>query len=646
MFNGVEWMPKLIVTGFSPLESLVREALEERKKNFKGLVIQKIESKDILRNPTYITNDDVLICGQTIYKVFKDLNVRGQMVPVRVQINDFIHALTVAQRYGNEVNIVNYNKMFLLDEAKDLEKVFHMKINQHVYESEEHAEQLIDDLKREGQSIVIGSGLVTSLAKQRGMHGVLWYGEESIRQAVNVAFNILQAKFEELKNVMQEQYILEKFNDGVITITNNGRISNINKKALQLLNLEKENSPQGTRIMDLLEKSELTDVLISKKEIKDKIVTYQKKLFFTSTFPIIVNNRFNGTVAILSDVDELQKNETKIRKTMYSKKMSATYRFEHIMGKSDRIQKAITKAKQFARSDSNILILGETGTGKELFAQSVHNESARASQPFIAVNCAAVPENLLESEFFGYNEGAFTGAKKGGKPGYFEQAHNGTVFLDEIGEIPLSMQAKLLRVLQENVVMRVGSSETLPVNVRVISATNVDLLDKVKKGEFRKDLYYRIAVLNLFLPPLRHRMEDLGVLALSFTRRKYPNYLEIITSVLDEMVELLSSYKWHGNIRELENTLERMFAYLEIPSKVKKSDILKSLEEAIEENSLLLSNEDTKKKSYQDAIQEMEIQQIQQVLKETNGNKQEAAEILGMSRSTLWRKLKKIEQIN
>ncbi|WP_165820885.1 sigma 54-interacting transcriptional regulator [Pueribacillus theae] len=636
-------MPKLIVTGFSPLESLVREVFEEREKNFKGVVIQKIESEDILKNPSYITNDDVLICGQTIFKVFKKLKVRGQMVPVRVQINDFIQALTIAKQFGNEVNIINYNKKFLLEDTDKLESVFNLKINQYVYENLENAKKLIEELERKGQSIVIGSGLITSLAKKRGMHGILWYGKESIRQSVNIAFNILQSRIEELKNFKQEEYILKKFNDGVVTISETGRISNINQKALQLLNLEDYKSPQGTHIVHLFKKGELTEILLSKKEIKDKIVTHQNKMLFLTTFPIIVNNRFNGTVAILSDVDELQRNENKIRKTMYSKKMTATYHFDLIIGESERIKKTISKAKRFARTDSNILILGETGTGKELFAQSIHNESKRAPQPFIAVNCAAVPENLLESEFFGYIEGAFTGAKKGGKPGYFEQAHNGTVFLDEIGEIPLSLQAKLLRVLQENVVMRVGSSSTIPVNVRVISATNVDLIEKVKKGEFRKDLYYRIAVLNLFLPALRNRLDDLGRLVKFFTSRNYPEFVDNIDEALDEMVNLLSTHRWHGNIRELENTLERMFAYLESPSKATKSEILKNLEEAIEENSLLLVDDETNDKSFQSVIKETEIKQIKEVLKETNGNKQEAAKILGMSRSTLWRKLKELE---
>lgn len=639
--HEVNVMPKIVVTGFSPLESYVRKALEERKKTFEGLVIQKIESKDILRNPNYITTDDVLICGQNIYKIFKELNVRGQMVPVKVQINDFLNALSIAKKYGDEVNIINYKTKFLQKNADELEQIFNIKINQYPYESGEHAKAIIADLAKRGQSLVIGSGLVTNLAEKQGMRGILWYGKESIRQAVSIAFNILQSRFEELKNFKQEEYILQKFDDGVITVSEAGRISNINKKAMQLLNIER--SPQGTHILHLFKKSELTDTLLSKEEIKDKLVGHEKKMFLISTFPILVNDRFNGSVAIISDVDDIQKSETKIRKTMYSKKITAPYKFSHIIGNSEKIRKTLTKAKKFASTDSNILILGETGTGKELFAQSIHNYSARSDKPFIAVNCAAVPENLLESEFFGYTEGAFTGAKKGGKPGYFEQAHNGTLFLDEIGELPLSMQAKLLRVLQEKVVMRVGSTTTIPVNVRVISATNVDLIDKVKKGKFRKDLYYRIAVLNLFLPPLRQRLEDLGEIVKFYTMRNYPDFLDKITSCLDDIVKLLSTYEWHGNIRELENTLERMFAYLVEPDNATKHAILENLEEAIEENSLLISDDTPKEKSYQSVIKETEIKQIKEVLKQTNGNKQEAAKILGISRSTLWRKLKEIE---
>src|SRR5690625_3003716 len=198
-----------------------------------------------------------------------------------------------------------------------------------------------------------------------------------------------------------------------------------------------------------------------------------------------------------------------IRSELYQRRFFAKYQFDDIISRSDKMEQLITLAKAYAISESNILIYGESGTGKELIAQSIHNESKRRTGPFIAVNCAALPENLLESELFGYEDGAFTGAKKGGKPGLFEMAHGGTIFLDEVGDITPSLQARLLRVLQEKEVRRIGGERIISVDIRVLSATNKDLLASVEDGEFRRDLYYRLNVLHLYNLPLRERVEDI-----------------------------------------------------------------------------------------------------------------------------------------
>lgn len=637
-------MPKLIIVGSSPLLTLMAARIEEKKSKLKGLVVQNLQSKEILENKYYVQNEDVIICGESIYEAFKENGVRGKIVPIRVQSNDFIRALIKARQYGDEVNIVNYKRNYLPYTNADLEKLFQVTIHQYTYHDREEAETIIDEFEENGKNIVLGAGLITNLARQRGLTGIELYGKESVHVALDTAFNIIEVRLEEISNSKRQQYILENFNNGVLIVSDSGSILNINNRAVQFLGLGEIRNITGAHVRDLFKESALTEVLLSTKEIKDKIITYQSTKLFLNAFPIIADQHYSGLVVIFSDVDDLQQKENKIRRTIYNDSMRANYKFADIIGQSAAIRKVIDKTKRFARSDSNILILGESGTGKELFAQSIHNESRRDIQPFIAVNCAAVPENLLESEFFGYVEGAFTGARKGGKPGLFEQAHNGTVFLDEIGEIPLSMQSKLLRVLQENVVMRVGSSNTIPVNVRIISATNVDLIEKVKKGTFRMDLYYRIAVLNVFLPPLRHRLDDIEGLVLNYTSRNYPEYAAPIRSVIQEMVHILSTQKWHGNIRELENTLERMFAYLESPRAGTELEILTNLQEAVEENHLSLVHEfHDHETTYRDAIRVAEINKIKEALREANGNKIEAAKILGMSRSTLWRKLNEMK---
>lgn len=241
----------------------------------------------------------------------------------------------------------------------------------------------------------------------------------------------------------------------------------------------------------------------------------------------------------------------------------------------------------------------------------------------------------------------FYRCKKGGKAGLFELAHKGTVFLDELGEIPLSMQSKLLRILQEKVVRRVGSASIIPIDVRIIAATNVNLLKKVRKGEFRLDLFYRISVLNLILPTLNQRKEDLEDLVLSYTAKRYPHFLHTINEHIYEMTELLAEYQWQGNIRELENNLERLFAYLESPIKLTRKELMNYLIETLEDNDFSQLNADLYEEntSSQDLIKKAEMSTIKDVLNKTNGNKSEAAKLLGISRSTLWRKLNEEELI-
>lgn len=630
---------KLFVSGFSPIDQYVEEEIKIRRANFQELVVQKLESTDILKNPTYIQNDDVLICGATIFEVFKKINVRGQLVPLRVQTSDFLKALGQAALVGEEVNIINYKEVFLKNDLAELERVFNVKIHQYYYPDTESADALIDELLEKKQSIVIGSGLIVSKALEKGMKGFIWYGKESVKVAVDIAFNLLLTRFEEQSNHKRQEYILDHFNDGVISLNVVGRIIQINQKAVELLGLQKYRDLRGLSIKEIEEFDFLSEYLKNSASIKDKLLEYQNKTLYINSFPITVKGENDGSVIIISDAVEIQKHEKKIRRKLYDDSNRAIYEFDDIIGKSEVMEKLKYKAKKFAKTDANVLIIGESGTGKELFAQSIHNASSRSKEPFIAINCAAIPENLMESEFFGYNEGAFTGAIKGGKPGLFELAHKGTVFLDELGEIPLSMQSKLLRILQERVVRRVGSATSIPIDVRIIAATNVNLLEQVRQGKFRLDLFYRISVLNLKLPSLNERKQDLEDLVLSYTLRNHPNFMSVIERWIKEITKQLNQYQWKGNIRELENNLERFFAYLESPVNITKQDVLNNLIETLEDNNFLSIKQVPDHESYQTIIKEAEINTIKRVLKKTNGNKKDAAEILGMSRSTLWRKL-------
>ena len=263
-------------------------------------------------------------------------------------------------------------------------------------------------------------------------------------------------------------------------------------------------------------------------------------------------------MATLQDVKSVQSSERKIRIGLHEKGLIAKYCFADILGTSPSLTSAVEIARSYASARATVLITGETGTGKELFAQSIHAASPRQAGPFVVVNCATLDKNLLESELFGYVEGAFTGALKGGKAGLFELAHTGTLFLDEIGEIPLDLQAKLLRVLQEREIRRLGSGTVVPVDVRIVAATNRDLAQEVAQGSFRADLYYRLNILSVHIPPLRQRNGDVPILADAFFRTFAGEQYGALQSRVAQVMGRLEGYSWPGNIRELQNFVERV----------------------------------------------------------------------------------------
>jgi len=317
---------------------------------------------------------------------------------------------------------------------------------------------------------------------------------------------------------------------------------------------------------------------------------------------------------------------------------SPKYCFDVIVGKSRKMIRLKSMAEQVAQTGSTVLITGESGTGKELFAHSIHRSSPRAHYPFVRVNCAALPEHLLESELFGYEEGAFTGARKGGKPGKFELANKGTIFLDEIGDMPLPMQAKLLTVLQEREFERVGGTKPVRVDVRIIAATNCNLENLVEQGKFRADLYYRLNVVVLDIPPLRERLEDIPLLVQAILPRLNQRLNTNVTNVSSEAIQLLRKYHWPGNVRELENLLERAINLADLNNeKQLTAKHFPSLQKQNIENILI----DKKGETLADAVEQLEKEMIRQVLKQTNYNKAQTAKLLGLHGSVLYRKLKK-----
>lgn len=360
----------------------------------------------------------------------------------------------------------------------------------------------------------------------------------------------------EMKN--QWGIILDVIDDGVIVIDSENTIIHCNKYVSKLLKINDKSLfgkkidkviPYESLFKKIITQNQFENLLLNIKEINRILVITKKHIF--------VNGHIYGSLFIFKDVTEIQNLESQLRRQLTDKGHIAKYYFKDICGSSKSIMACIEKAMKIAQIDATVLITGESGTGKELFAQSIHNASNRKNKPFIAINCAALPSTLLESELFGYEEGAFTNAKKKGKKGLFELAHTGTIFLDEIGDIPKSIQVKLLRVIQEKEIMRIGGSNIIPIDVRLIAATNQDLHRLTESGEFRKDLYYRINVLNLHLPALRDRKSDIPALIQDILKEiGYDN-----KKIDGNLLEVLMSSSWKGNVRELKGCIQHM-AYL------------------------------------------------------------------------------------
>lgn len=313
--------------------------------------------------------------------------------------------------------------------------------------------------------------------------------------------------------------------------------------------------------------------------------------------------------------------------------------FEHILGSSQLIMEAKRLAQFASRGDSSVLLLGESGCGKEVFARTIHYESKRGNHPFIAVNCAAIPDALMESELFGYVEGAFTGAVRGGKPGKFELANGGTIFLDEIGDMSMPLQAKMLRVLQERVVERVGDTKVIPVDVRVIAATNKDLLTLVERGRFRQDLFYRLDVISIKIPPLRERPEDIPAIAnglLQHLNRICGTHVQKIAS---DVLKIFAHYEWPGNIRELENVLEYALNFVEA-DEVKVCHLPPRFSQ-ISQRVVPPRSGASSRKTLMEFLSEFERELIRDALKACGDNRVLAAKRLGISRSALYKKMAK-----
>lgn len=495
-------------------------------------------------------------------------------------------------------------------------------------------DQALREASESGAEVVVGGVTITSAAPKFGLQGMqIQIGEEVIADALNEAARIIPVKRWERAKAEEIRTIIDFINDGVIAVDQDGIITVFNKMSERLTGVRVQRA-MGAPVDAIIPELGLTRLLNSREAEIGRLQQIRGRQVVTNRVPVMIDGRPMGAVVTIAELSSIQNVEQKVRKELYAKGLVARVTFNDMVGKSREFKKAIELAHRFAVTEEAILISGETGTGKEMFAQSIHNSSPRKDGPFVAINCAAIPETLLESELFGYTEGAFTGARKHGKPGLFELAHRGTIFLDEVGETPASVQARLLRVLQEREVMRLGDDKVIPVDVRVIAATNVDLRALVAQGTFRADLYYRLNVLSLRLPPLRERREDIMELFRCFAAELEAKTGRRLGRLDRGAVRKLLRYGWPGNVRELRNVVCRLFAVCDEGCEITYEHV----EQAIGAGAAEGARQSVLR------ISEAEANLIWQALEQAGGNKAKAASLLGISYSTLWRRLKRIEK--
>lgn len=450
--------------------------------------------------------------------------------------------------------------------------------------------------------------------------------ESKLRQ--NVRFEaVLQNKL--------NHYFMDMMDMAVVFVDGNGKIRMANKESYKTI-LEGWNNAVGFSCENIWGyRTPIFDVIQGKKPMSNRVIFQGGKKYIVDITPFIDNKgKVQGVVVTSKRI---------VRNERVNAGVSTSYTFENISGVSEEIKQAIRLARETATMDNNVLITGESGTGKELFAQSIHNASCYSNGPFIVVNCSAIPNSLLESELFGYEGGAFTDAKKGGDMGKFESAAGGTIFLDEINSMSLDMQAKILRVIQNKAIMRIGGKEEIPINVRVIAATNVDLWQMVKRGEFREDLYYRLNVISINVPPLRDRSGDIKIL-INDILSKLSNKLKQDIQIEMKAMKILEAYSWPGNVRELENVIERswVIARTNNSSIITEKEVL-SYEGIADEkrNSTSKNHAENNDESDENTWDSVEKALIIKTIEEKNGNIQATAKQLGIARNTLYRKMKK-----
>jgi propionate catabolism operon transcriptional regulator len=571
------------------------------------------------------------------------LRTRLPVPVVLVQVGgyDLMTALARARELSRRVAVVLHHEVSA--SLRRFMRVFGLDVELRAYDTPEDAARCIGELAAQGVEVVVGAGMVTDYAKKAGLTAVLLYSLDSVRAAMETALAIAHAQHEERARRDRLDLVLRHLNDGVVAVDMQGRITTLNPAAARIVGATASHAV-GQPLAEAAPGLTPGPVLARGTPELGRVEDVRGRALVVDAVPLYEAGAQTGAVLTLHPSQPLEHAVGRLRAHSHRRSRSARYTLNGLVAVSAPMRELVHRCEVLARnSDASVLIQGESGSGKEVVAQGIHRASHRHARPFVAINCGAFPEQLLESELFGYEEGAFTGARRQGKAGLFEAADGGTMLLDEVGEMPLPLQTRLLRALQEKEITRVGGIDAIPVDVRIIAATHRDLAAMARQGLFRHDLFYRLHILHIRVPPLRERREDIAALAADLL----PAALERIGAgrlapdALRAALPLLMNHDWPGNVRELENVIERIALECLLADAVPPVGTLRGV----------LDPSGPAANTYDDSAPQdvrrlaplqraTEIRHIHEVLRTHGGNQAAAARELGISRTTLWRKLR------
>lgn len=620
----------LFIATYTEMKAIAEQIVDEQKLNIKvvqGELFEGVErSREFIRPETEV----IISRGGTAKLISEAVNV--PIVEVEVGGYDLLRC--IFKHRDKKIAVIGSDNV--ISGIKALEETMNLKIFYFPFVLDSEIEEKVDLVCSMGVDIVVGDTVAVRIAKRRGLaYELIKSGKEAVRDAIDRAMNICEAILKEREKSSMLNTILQSLREGILVVNEQNEIVFLNPRAEKMLGVKRD-EVLGKRISSALRHLAIDTILASDKSVTNYVFNTNKYMLTMSKIPICVGEITTGSVLNFEDVTKIQEKEEHIRMLLSKSGLVAKNTFDDIVGESDELKRTILLAKKYAAIDSTILLYGESGTGKEMFAQAIHNSSGRKEGPFIAINCATLPGNLLESTLFGYDEGAFTGAKKGGKKGVFELAHNGTLFLDEIGEMDKDVQAKLLRVMQEKEVMRLGGESIIPVDVRVVAASNRRLLDLVSVEQFRQDLFYRINVLNIDLPNLRSRKGDVEVLLGHFMKMYSDKYGKEPVSLDKSRMKILNDYTWPGNVRQLENVVQKIVLIGD--EEEYHTDFLKGILGELHSE----TENDDQTLSYDGSLDEITRRIILKVLSEENYNKTRTSERLNITRATLNKKLETV----